>query len=93
MNRDTFSHRLIAAREHARLSQGDLHDRLRGVPITPRRLQMLELGSTSPSTREMHKLAQVLGVSDLWLMCGGAAGQRFVPDWYVPGGAPCISRN
>jgi len=80
---DTFARRLRESRDHAGLSVKKLSE---SCGFSESAIRKIERGQTrmldKPAT--MVALAAALGVSNVWLYAGGAAGDRCKPEWYTP---------
>jgi HTH-type transcriptional regulator, cell division transcriptional repressor len=73
----TFGDRLVAAREHAGLTQGGLAMRL---GVRSRTVEAWENDQMEPRANRMQMLAGMLGVSLGWLMSGQGDGLAAPPD-------------
>ena len=63
----TIGDRIRIARERLGLTQSDV---ARELKVKPQTVQQWESGQTSPRPKRIHKLAEVLKVSDVWLLTG-----------------------
>lgn len=80
-------HRLLAAREHAGLTQEELCRRVSALPgpeLDQAHYSKWENGYTQPENAErLKRVASVVGVSPAWLYFGAPDGGEN-PSWYHP---------
>lgn len=71
-----ITQRITFAREHARLNTIELATKME---ITPQAIQNWEYGKSAPRLTRLKKLAQVLDVSEEWLVTGAGSFKRGDP--------------